>query len=83
MTLPELMIVIILTGLLCICIIDAWTILARLGAGLEKKAAAGVSHGNVLHLVPLQDSVCRSMSDSLMKNIAEYEEERIPAFEGE
>lgn len=75
MTMPEVMVVMILTGILCISVMNAVSIMGKLGA-LSRNGADGATSYIQAGICPVQDSLYMAGLDSLRKTAYYYEDEK-------
>lgn len=75
MTMPEVMVAMILTGILCISVMNAASIMGKLGA-MFQDGTGRVTSGIMAGICPVQDSVHMAGLDSLRKTIYDYESQK-------
>lgn len=75
MTMPEVMVTMILTGILCISVMNAASIMGKFGA-MFRDGTGRVMSGTRAGICPVQDSVHMAGLDSLRKTIYDYESQK-------
>ncbi len=75
MTMPEVMVAMILTGILCISVMNAASIMGKLGA-MFRDGTGRVTSGIGAGICQVQDYVHMAGLDSLRKTIYDYESQK-------
>lgn len=75
MTLPEVMVVMILTGILCITVMGAASIMGKLESVYRERTGTTALRSHT-GIAAVQDSLCMSGLDSLKKMARDYETEQ-------
>ncbi len=75
MTMPEVMVAMILTGILCISVMNGASLMGKLGA-MFQDGTGRVKSGIGARICPVQDSVHIAGLDSLRKTIYDYESQK-------
>ena len=75
MIMPEVMVAMLLSGILCISVMNAASIMGKLGA-MFRDGTGRVTSGIGAGICPVQDSVHMAGLDSLRKTIYDYESQK-------